>query len=56
MHYVWMALIGLIVGLIARAVMPGTQAMGLVMTALLGIAGAFVAGFLGQAVGWYAAG
>ncbi len=56
MNYVWMALVGLVVGLVARAVMPGTQRMGLVMTALLGIAGAFVAGFLGQAVGWYAAG
>jgi len=37
---------GLIVGLLARAIMPGTQSMGLVATALLGIAGSFVGGFL----------
>ena len=37
---------GLVVGLLARAIMPGTQSMGLVATALLGIAGSFVGGFL----------
>jgi len=37
---------GLIVGLLARAIMPGTQSMGLVATALLGIVGSFVGGFL----------
>ena len=56
MHYVWMAVIGLIVGLIARAIMPGTQSLGLILTAVLGIAGAFLAGFIGQALGWYTAG
>lgn len=56
MHYVWMALVGLVVGLVARAVMPGTQSMGWIMTALLGIAGSFLAGLLGQALGFYAAG
>lgn len=56
MTYVWMALIGFVVGLIARAVMPGTQSMGLFLTSLLGIAGAFIAGFLGQAIGFYAPG
>ena len=56
MHYVWMALVGFAVGLIARAVLPGTQSMGLFMTAILGIAGSVVAGFIGQAVGWYHAG
>ncbi|WP_140625774.1 GlsB/YeaQ/YmgE family stress response membrane protein [Methylibium rhizosphaerae] len=56
MTYVWMALIGFVVGLIARAVMPGTQSMGLILTSLLGIAGAFIAGFLGQAIGFYAPG
>jgi uncharacterized membrane protein YeaQ/YmgE (transglycosylase-associated protein family) len=53
MHYVWMAVIGFIVGLIARAIMPGTQSMGIILTALLGIAGSFIAGFLGQALGLY---
>ena len=56
MQYVWMAIIGFIVGLIARAILPGSQKLGIMLTALLGIAGAFVAGLLGQALGWYAAG
>jgi uncharacterized membrane protein YeaQ/YmgE (transglycosylase-associated protein family) len=53
MSYVWMAIIGLIAGLIARALHPGDDKLGFIMTALLGIAGAFVAGLIGQAVGWY---
>ncbi|WP_088278940.1 GlsB/YeaQ/YmgE family stress response membrane protein [Ideonella sp. A 288] len=56
MQYVWMALVGFVVGLIARAILPGTQSIGLILTAVLGIAGSFVAGFIGQAVGWYHAG
>ena len=48
-------IVGFIVGLIARAVKPGNDRMGIIMTTLLGIAGAFVAGFLGQALGLYAA-
>ena len=45
--------VGFIVGLIARAVKPGNDRMGLIMTTLLGIAGAFVARFLGQTFGLY---
>ncbi len=56
MHYVWMALVGLVVGLVARALHPGKDSLGLVLTAVLGVAGAFVANFVGQAVGWYAPG
>lgn len=56
MSYVWMAMVGFVVGLIARAIMPGEQKLGFIMTALLGIAGSFVAGFVGQAVGLYKAG
>jgi uncharacterized membrane protein YeaQ/YmgE (transglycosylase-associated protein family) len=56
MHYVWMALVGFVVGLIARAVLPGSQNLGIILTAVLGIAGSFVAGFIGQALGWYQAG
>lgn len=56
MHYVWMALVGFVVGLIARAILPGTQSLGLILTAALGIAGSFVAGFAGQAMGFYSAG
>ena len=48
--------VGLIVGALARLVMPGEQKMGWILTALLGIAGALVAGFIGQALGWYQAG
>jgi uncharacterized membrane protein YeaQ/YmgE (transglycosylase-associated protein family) len=51
-----MLVVGLIVGWVARAVMPGTQSMGLILTAVLGVAGSFLAGFLGQAVGFYQAG
>ncbi len=56
MSYIWMALVGFVVGLVARAVLPGTQSLGLILTAVLGIAGSFAAGFIGQAVGWYQAG
>jgi uncharacterized membrane protein YeaQ/YmgE (transglycosylase-associated protein family) len=51
-----MAVIGFVVGLVARAVLPGTQSLGIIMTAVLGIAGSFLAGFVGQAPGWYTAG
>lgn len=53
MQYVWMVVIGFVVGLVARAVLPGTQALGFVMTALLGIAGSFLAGWVGTLLGWY---
>ena len=56
MQYVWMAVIGFIVGLVARAILPGTQSLGIILTAVLGIAGSFLAGFIGQALGWYQAG
>ncbi|ETD70747.1 transglycosylase [Pelistega indica] len=49
-------IIGFIVGLIARAIMPGTQSMGFIMTTLLGVAGSFVGSYLGQAIGMYPAG
>jgi uncharacterized membrane protein YeaQ/YmgE (transglycosylase-associated protein family) len=56
MQYVWMVIVGFIVGLLARAILPGTQKLGIILTAVLGIAGSFVAGLLGQALGWYSAG
>ncbi|MES2102221.1 MAG: GlsB/YeaQ/YmgE family stress response membrane protein [Pseudomonadota bacterium] len=56
MGYVWMAVIGFVVGLIARAILPGTQSLGIILTAVLGIAGSFLAGFAGRALGWYAEG
>ena len=48
--------VGLIVGAIARFLLPGEQKMGWIMTCLLGIAGSVAAGFVGQTMGWYAAG
>lgn len=56
MSFIIMIIVGFIVGLIARAVMPGDQNMGIIMTTILGIVGAVVAGFLGQTMGWYAEG
>lgn len=56
MGYVWMAVIGFVVGLIARAILPGAQSLGIILTAVLGIAGSFAATFAGQAMGWYAQG
>lgn len=49
-------IVGLIVGAIARFLLPGEQKMGWIMTGLLGIAGSVAAGFVGQALGWYQAG
>jgi uncharacterized membrane protein YeaQ/YmgE (transglycosylase-associated protein family) len=45
--------VGLIAGFIARAIKPGNDGMGWIMTALLGVAGAFLAGYLGAALGFY---
>jgi uncharacterized membrane protein YeaQ/YmgE (transglycosylase-associated protein family) len=47
--------VGFIVGLLARAVKPGNDRMGIIMTTLVGIAGAFLARFAGQALGFYTA-
>jgi uncharacterized membrane protein YeaQ/YmgE (transglycosylase-associated protein family) len=48
-----MIIVGLIVGALAKLIMPGKDPGGIIVTILLGIAGSFVAGFLGRAVGWY---
>jgi uncharacterized membrane protein YeaQ/YmgE (transglycosylase-associated protein family) len=54
MNIVWMIIIGFVAGLIARFLAPGpNNPAGFILTTLLGIAGAFVATFIGQAVGWY---
>lgn len=56
--YGWLGwiLIGLIAGLIAKALLPGRDPGGCIVTILLGIGGAVVAGFLGQQLGWYETG
>jgi uncharacterized membrane protein YeaQ/YmgE (transglycosylase-associated protein family) len=46
-------IVGLVVGLIARAIKPGDDSMGWIMTIVLGIAGSLVAGYVGRALGWY---
>jgi uncharacterized membrane protein YeaQ/YmgE (transglycosylase-associated protein family) len=53
MDILWMLLIGLVVGAIAKFLMPGNDPGGMLITMLLGIAGAFIAGFLGRTLGWY---
>lgn len=54
MGFIWTLIIGLIAGALAKLIMPGKQGGGIIVTMLLGVAGAFVATWLGQAVGWYA--
>jgi uncharacterized membrane protein YeaQ/YmgE (transglycosylase-associated protein family) len=57
MGIVWTIIIGFIAGVIAKFVMPGdNEPKGFILTTILGIVGAFVATYLGQAVGWYRAG
>ena len=56
MGILWTILIGLVVGVIAKFLHPGKEDLGLIMTALLGIAGSVVASFLGQFLGIYRAG
>ncbi|MDT3679824.1 MAG: GlsB/YeaQ/YmgE family stress response membrane protein [Burkholderiaceae bacterium] len=56
MSWLWTLIIGLIVGAIAKWVMPGRQGGGIIVTMILGIVGAFIATWIGQAVGWYRVG
>ncbi len=56
MHFLWMCLIGLVAGALAKLIMPGKDPGGIIITMLLGIAGSLVAGFLGRALGWYTTG
>jgi len=53
MHILAMLIIGLIVGALAKLFMPGKDPGGIIVTMLIGIAGSFVAGLVGRAVGWY---
>ena len=47
-HLIWMFIVGIIVGAIARFIMPGAEHLGLIMTGVLGIAGSFVGGFVAR--------
>ena len=54
MGIIWTIVIGFIAGVIAKFIMPGSnEPSGFVLTTILGIVGAFVASYLGQALGWY---
>lgn len=54
MGIIWTIIIGFIAGVIAKFIMPGdNEPSGFILTTILGIVGAFVASFLGQALGWY---
>jgi uncharacterized membrane protein YeaQ/YmgE (transglycosylase-associated protein family) len=56
MGIIWTLIIGLLAGIVAKFLMPGRDPGGFIITMLLGVAGAFLATYLGQAVGWYQAG
>ena len=53
MHMIGHAIFGLIIGLLARAIMPGAQHMGLILTMILGLVGAWLGGLIGRVAGMY---
>ena len=55
-NWLYIILIGFVVGVLARFLKPGRDSMGIIFTTLLGIGGALLAGFVGQATGWYGQG
>ena len=55
MHIIWILLIGLVIGALAKLVMPGKDPGGVVITMVIGIAGSLVAHAIGRAGGWYGA-
>lgn len=56
LHWLWVVLIGLLIGIVAKLIMPGKDPGGFIVTALLGIVGSLIATGLGRAFGWYAGG
>lgn len=56
MGIIWTIVLGFVIGVIAKLLHPGKENMGFIMTILLGIAGSFLAGVIGQFLGWYRAG
>ena len=56
MSLIWTIVVGFIVGVVAKLVHPGRENMGFIMTTLLGVGGSLIAGYVGQAVGFYQAG
>jgi uncharacterized membrane protein YeaQ/YmgE (transglycosylase-associated protein family) len=57
MHILWIIIIGFVAGVIAKLLTPGdNEPKGFILTTILGIVGAFIATYLGQAIGWYGEG
>ena len=56
MQLLWTLLIGFVAGVVAKLIMPGRDPGGFIVTTLLGVGGAFLATYLGQAIGWYQSG
>jgi uncharacterized membrane protein YeaQ/YmgE (transglycosylase-associated protein family) len=53
MHILWMLIIGLIVGALAKLIMPGKDPGGIIITMVIGVVGALLAGLIGRSLGWY---
>ena len=53
MHILWALIIGLVIGAIAKFIVPGKDPAGIIVTSMIGMAGSLLATFLGQALGWY---
>jgi len=56
MGIIWTIVLGFVIGIVAKLLHPGKENMGFLMTIGLGIAGSFIAGIVGEAIGWYKAG
>ncbi len=56
MGILWTIVLGFVIGVLAKVLHPGKENMGFIATVVLGIAGSFVAGIVGQFLGWYQAG
>ncbi|HEV7775921.1 MAG TPA: GlsB/YeaQ/YmgE family stress response membrane protein [Luteibacter sp.] len=55
MHWLWVFLIGIVIGAIAKLLVPGKDPGGFIVTGLLGVAGSLLAGWIGTKLGWYQA-
>jgi len=53
MHILWALIIGLVIGAIAKFIVPGKDPGGIIVTSMIGMAGSLLATFLGRALGWY---
>jgi uncharacterized membrane protein YeaQ/YmgE (transglycosylase-associated protein family) len=53
MHILWMLIIGLVIGALAKLVMPGKDPGGIIITMVLGVVGSLLAGLIGRSLGWY---